>query len=395
MTNKDIFTQGEQYIMNNSRLEIVPKEGKGCHLTDWDGREYLDLTSGIGVNALGYCDPEWAEAIYAQAKTMSHCSNYYYTKPNVDLADKLLKITGMSKIFFGNSGAEANEGAIKLARKYSFDKYGKGRGTILTLKNSFHGRTITTLEATGQDVFHNYFFPFTEGFIYVDANDMSSVKAADNGQICAIMMEAVQGEGGVLPLDESFVKEVAAYAKEKDWLIIFDEVQTGIGRTGKPFGYMHYDIAPDILSCAKGIAGGLPMGAILCASSCKDVLSSATHASTFGGNPIVSAGALVVLDRVMNPAFLEEVTQKGEYIKGKVAKAALPCVKDIRGRGLMIGIELSGVSNKDVLHDLLDLGVMTITAGNNVLRLLPPLVIDYNDIDRGIDLIIQVLKKNS
>lgn len=396
MTNKEIFDLGEQVIINSSRLEVVPKEGKGSRMTDWDGKEYLDFTSGIGVNALGYCDPEWAEAIGAQAKIMNHCSNYFYTKPNVDLATKLLEITGMAKVFFGNSGAEANEGAIKMARKYSFDKYGKGRSTILTLKNSFHGRTITTLEATGQDVFHNYFFPFTEGFAYVQANDISAVKTADNGQICAIMMEAVQGEGGVLPLNDSFVREVAAFAKEKDWLVIFDEVQTGIGRTGKPFGYMHYDVAPDIISCAKGIAGGLPMGAVICAKTCENVLSAATHASTFGGNPIVSAGALVVLNRVMNPDFLIDVTKKGEYMKAKLQAAAIPCIKDIRVRGLMIGIELSSdVLNKDILHKLLDVGVMTLTAGCNVLRLLPPLTTGYDDLDQGANSIIQVLKTTS
>lgn len=395
MTNQELFDKGEKIIVNGSRLDVVPKEGHGSAMTDWDGKTYLDFTSGIGVNSLGYCDPVWAEAVAKQAKILSHCSNYFYTKPALDLAERLLSITGMAKVFFGNSGAEANEGAIKLARKYSFDKYGKGRSTILTLKNSFHGRTITTLEATGQEVFHNYFFPFTEGFVYAGANDMATIKEADNGRICAVMMEAVQGEGGVVPLEESFVREVMAFAKEKDWLVIFDEVQTGIGRTGKPFGYMHYDGTPDVVTCAKGIAGGLPMGAFICSGSCAGVLTAATHASTFGGNPIVAAGALAVLDRVMTPEFLQKVSEKGERVKKRFKEAEIPCVKDIRGRGLMIGLELTGPSNKDVLHELLKAGVLVLTAGGNVLRLLPPLTIAYEDLDRGVDAIIRVLREHS
>ena len=394
MTNKDWVFEGDQYIMHTyGRLDIVPKQGSGCHMVDADGKEYIDFTSGIGVNALGFCDPEWAEAVYNQAKTLNHCSNYYYYPSNVELAKKLVQVSGMAKVFFANSGAEANEGAIKLARKYSFDKYGRGRSTILTLKNSFHGRTIATLEATGQDVFHNYFFPFTEGFSYVEANDIDAIKKADSNQICAVMVEPIQGEGGVLPLDPDYLKELADYCKQNDWLLIFDEVQTGIGRTGKPFGFMHFDVRPDIISCAKGLAGGLPMGAVLCTHALEDVLGPSTHASTFGGNPIVSAGALVVLNRVMDGAFLQDITQKGEYIKDKLNAQNLPCIKDIRGLGLMVGIELTGVANKDVLHDLLDLGVLCLTAGNNVLRLLPPLPIGYADIDTGVDAIISVLKK--
>ena len=296
----------------------------------------------------------------------------------------------MAGVFFANGGGEANEGMIKLARKYSFDKYGTGRATIITLNNSFHGRTITTLTATGQEVFHNYFFPFTEGFRYADANDMASLEAAAGDDVCAVMVELVQGEGGVLPLDRDYVQALSKLCAERDWLLLVDEVQTGVGRTGRLFAFQHYGILPDVVSFAKGIAGGLPMSGIMANAKCREVLGPGMHATTFGGNPVCAAAGLVVQEK-LSDAFLAQVEQKGAYLRQKIEELDLPCFGATRGLGLMIGIAVQdGWTNKDIAGKLIENGLLVLTAGPGM-RLLPPLVISQAEMDQGLAVMKQVL----
>lgn len=391
MTNEEIIRiTNENILPTYTRFPVAIERGKGARLYDFGGREYIDFASGIGVCSLGYGNETWAEAVYRQAKKLPHTSNLFYTEPAALLARELTKRTGMAGAFFGNSGAEANEGAIKLARKYSFDKYGEGRSTIVTLKNSFHGRTVTTLAATGQDVFHHYFFPFTEGFCNADANDFESVvSACKGGGACAVMLELIQGEGGVLPLEKPFVAAVAEYCAANDLLLIVDEVQTGIGRTGTLFCFQQYGIKPDVITFAKGIAGGLPFGGFLVDEACAGVLSAGTHASTFGGNPICSAGALAVLN-TLTPAFLEEVVQKGEYLRNSVRKMRLPLVTNVRGLGLMSGVSVS-VSHKEAVSALVRNGLLALTAGSDTIRLMPPLTITKREIDEGLAILEKTL----
>ena len=370
----------DSVVKSYGRFPLAIEHGKGATCFDFDGKKYIDFTSGIGVNSLGFCDDGWITAVEAQLHKLQHISNLYYSSPCLEVAEALSKMSGMKKVFFSNSGAESNEGAIKAARKYSFDKYGKDRNKIITLVNSFHGRTVTTLAATGQDVFHNYFFPFTGGFDYAPANDLDGLKAKLDGSVCAVMMELVQGEGGVLPLEKDFVKAVAALCKEKDILLIIDEVQTGIGRTGTLFAYQQFGILPDLVTCAKGLAGGLPYGAVLFGEKTKDVFAPGDHATTFGGNPIASAGAKEVLSR-LTPDFLAEVTKKSEYMKAKILK--MPHVAGIAGMGLMIGIELDGAVAKSVVEAGFKHGVILLTAKQKV-RLLPPLTVSYEEIDAGL-----------
>ena len=384
MTFEEIRALDEQYVMHAyGRNPVAIDHGKGATVWDVAGREYIDFTSGIGVCSLGYGDEGWQRAIAGQTAKLGHISNLFYTEPYVNVAQKLCTRTGMSNVMFANSGAEANEAMIKLARKYSFDRYGKGRGTILTLHNSFHGRTITTLAATGQDVFHNYFFPFTEGFRYADANDLDSVEAVAGHDVCGVMMELVQGEGGVLPLDVKFVQAVADLCAKRDWLLLIDEVQTGVGRTGTLFAFQQYGIRPDVVSFAKGIAGGLPFGGIMANEKCREVFSPGTHGTTFGGNPVSAAAASYVLDRV-DDGMLAQVREKGEYLRRAIGEMALPCLGETRGLGLMIGIEVKGErTNKELAAALIGNGLLCLTAGPG-LRLLPPLVITKEEMDKGL-----------
>lgn len=390
--NETIGLDHEFLMQTYGRLNIVPASGSGAVMKDADGRAYIDFTSGIGVNSLGYADAEWFEAVAAQAAKIQHFSNYYYCEGASALAEKLVRATGLARVFFCNSGAEANEGAIKTARKYSFDKYGEGRSTIITLRNSFHGRTITTLSATGQDNFHNWFFPFTEGFKYVEAGDAAALEAAvAEGGVCAVMLEFIQGEGGVNVLSHDYVKEVVRICDENDLLLIDDEVQTGIGRTGKMFACEHYGVIPDIITTAKGLGGGLPIGAIITGFICSEVLGAGMHGSTFGANPVACAGANVVIDRVSNQEFLNSVAAKGVYIRSAVKAWGTPHVLDVRGKGLMIGIQ-TDLMPKEVVHRALDAGVLVLTAGADVIRLLPPLTISYEEIDRGLTLLKSAMK---
>ena len=328
----------QTYIANTyARFPVTIVKGKGSLVWDDTGKEYIDLSTGIAVDIFGVADEEWVAAVTKQLGTLQHISNLYYTEPCVKLAQMLCEKTGMKRVFFGNSGAEANECAIKAARKWSEEKKGKDYSTIITLKNSFHGRTITTLAATGQDVFHHDFTPLTEGFVYAEPNDLADLEQLIKANKCAaVMMEVVQGEGGVMPLDEAYVKGAAKLCEQYDLLLICDEVQVGNGRSGKLYGYMHYGVQPDIVSTAKGLAGGLPLGATLLGEKVQDVLSAGTHGSTFGGNPVCCAGAINVLSR-LDEKMLEGVEERSAYIKQELAGAK--GVLGVSGLGLMLGIQ--------------------------------------------------------
>ncbi len=379
------------HIMGSyGRFDVVLEMGKNHTATDENGKEYIDFGSGIGTNSLGYCNDDWADAVCEQVRKIQHTSNYYYTAVQAEFAERLTKATGLTNMFLCNSGAEANECAIKIARKYSFDKYGKGRHNIITLVNSFHGRTLCTLSATGQDVFHNYFFPFVEGFVFVEANNIEDLKAKLDDTVCAVMFEYIQGEGGVLALEQSFVDAIFELCAEKDVLTISDEVQTGVGRTGKFLAGDNFGKKADIVTLAKGIAGGIPMGACLSGEKCKGVLTPGTHGSTFGGNPIACAGGVEVLKKAADEQFLAEVAKKGSYIKEKLL--AMPNVKSVSGMGLMIGIELAdGYDAKTVVKNALGEGLLLLTAKEKV-RLLPPLTISYDEIDKGLEILSSLIK---
>lgn len=382
--------QFNKYIMHSyGRYDLVMESGEQEVSVDENGKKYIDFGSGIGVNSLGYCNDEWVEAVCNQARKIQHTSNYYYTKVQADFAKALCETTGYTDMFFGNSGAEANECAIKIARKYSFDKYGKGRHNIITLKNSFHGRTICTLSATGQDVFHNYFFPFVEGFVNVEANNIADLREKLDDTVCAVMFEYIQGEGGVCALDKDFVDEIFRLCAEKDILTIADEVQTGVGRTGKFLCGEHFGHKTDLTTLAKGLAGGVPIGVCLSGEKCANVLTPGTHGSTFGGNPLACAGGLAVLNKVNSAGFLDEVAKKGDYIREKLAKCSE--VQSVSGIGLMIGIELKTKKAGDIAKACLENGLLVLTAKTKV-RLLPPLTITYEELDEGLDILIGLLE---
>ena len=371
------------------RFPVALESGHGATATDVDGRQYIDFGSGIGVNALGYCDAGWVAAVTAQAGKLQHCSNLYYNPVQIETAAALCRATGMGRVFFGNSGAEANECAIKLARKYSFDKYGEGRATVIGMRNSFHGRTVTTLSATGQDVFHNYFFPFTEGFRFVDAGDMAALEAATDDTVCAVMLECIQGEGGVIPLPAAYLQAVRAFCDAHDLLLLIDEVQTGAGRTGRFLACEHAGVRPDVVTMAKGLGGGLPIGACLCTERLADVMGAGMHGSTFGGNPVACAAAKYMIETLSAPAFLAAVTEKGERMRARLS--AMPHVSDVRGAGMMLGVALDAGTARDVANACLEKGLLILTA-KTLLRLLPPLNISDGELSRGMDILESVLK---
>lgn len=385
----NIFEIDKEYVANTyARFPLQLVSGKGSLLYDNDGREYIDLGTGIAVNTFGVADEEWANVVSAQAAKLSHVSNLYYSQPCAILAEKLCKRTGMKKVFFSNSGAEANECAIKTARKYAQDKKGMEYFNIITLKNSFHGRTVTTLAATGQDVFHTMFNPLTNGFLYADANDIETVKALVNANKCAaIMFEIVQGEGGVMPLDVEFVKQLAEIAEKEDILLIADEVQIGNGRSGKLYGYMNYGITPDIVTTAKGLAGGLPLGATLFGEKTENVLTSGTHGSTFGGNPICCAGAINVLDRI-DDELLDGVQKRSKIILDTLTGAE--GIKAISGMGLMLGIETEKDAG-EVVAECMKNGVLVLKAKNKV-RLLPSLNIPIELLTKALEVLKNACK---
>lgn len=378
-----------QYVAKAyNRFDVVLTHGKGATLYDENDKKYIDFGAGIGVNAFGCADEKWIKAVEEQLGKVQHTSNLYYTEPCARLAKLLCEKSGMKKVFFGNSGAEANEGAIKFARKYSFDKYGEGRSTIITLQNSFHGRTITTLAATGQDSFHTVFGPFTQGFKYCPANDIEALRNMATDDVCAIMFECVQGEGGVNNLDMDFVKAAADIANEKDILLVVDEVQTGNGRTGKYFAYQNFGITPDIVTTAKGLGGGLPIGAVLFGEKLKDTVAPGTHGSTFGGNPVVAAGACSIVERI-DDEFLEKVREKSEYIRTFLAK--VKGVKSVTGMGLMLGVEIEK-NAAETAKECLSEGLLVLTAKTKI-RLLPPLNISEEELTQGLNILKGVLEK--
>ena len=386
MTIKDL---DKKYIANTyGRADVVFTHGHGAEVYDDVGNRYIDLGSGIAVNAFGCADEVWAQAVTEQLNKLQHMSNLYYTEPCVKLAELLCQRTGMRRVFFGNSGAEANECAIKTARKWAFDKYGdESHSTIITLKNSFHGRTISTLAATGQDGFHTKFGPFTPGFVYASAQDAGEVRAfAEKGNCCAVMIELIQGEGGVVPLERAYVDEVVNIARERDLLIIVDEVQTGNGRTGTLYAFQQFGFMPDIVSTAKGLGGGLPLGACMLGEKVANTLTAGTHGSTFGGNPVCCAGAISVISRI-DDALSAEVKAKGEYIKKELTGAK--GVKSITGMGLMIGI-LTDKPAGEVVKAALQRGVVALTAHEKV-RLLPPLSISMDQLTEAIQILKEVI----
>ena len=389
MDSEKVIARDNDYVLHTyNRNPIVIAKGHGAHAYGPEGQNYLDFTSGIGVNSLGYCDLDWAEAVSKQAHKLQHTSNLYYTAPCAKLARRLCQRTGMSKVFFGHSGAEAHEGAIKAARKYSFDRYGAGRDTVITLVNSFHGRTLATLTATGQEVFHQYFGPFNEGFVYAEAGDIDALAALVDSRTCAVMLELVQGEGGVVPLDAAYVQAVRALCDEKDLVLIVDEVQTGVGRTGTFLACEQYNLVPNIVTLAKGLGGGLPIGAVLLDRKTAAGMGPGTHGSTFGGNPVVCAGANAVLDR-LDGAFLAGVRQHGEALRSGLEK--LPHVVSVSGLGLMLGVEFEpGIPAAAVLAACRERGLLVLTAKAR-LRLLPPLVVTAHDIQRALVILDEVL----
>ena len=379
-----------EYIAHSyGRFDVCLTKGKGSTLYDEQGKKYIDFGSGIGVSAFGICDDEWVNAVSEQLNKVQHTSNLYYTEPCAVLAKMLCEKTGMKRVFFANSGAEANEGAIKFARKYSFDKYGEGRSTIITLIDSFHGRTITTLAATGQDMFHTTFGPFTQGFKYCPANDVEALKQMISDDVCAVMFECIQGEGGVNILTPEFVSAIKDIAEKNDILMIVDEVQTGNGRTGKYFAYENYGITPDIVSTAKGLAGGLPMGAVLFGEKLKDAVTPGSHGSTFGGNPIAAAGAISIVKR-LDDDFLAEVSRKGDYIKQNLL--SIKGVESVDSMGLMLGISTDKDAG-DVAKACLENGLLVLTAHKNKVRLLPALNISYDEINQGLKILKEVIEK--
>ncbi len=386
----NIIETDNTYVAHSyGRFPICITGGKGSILYDENGKEYIDFGSGIAVNSFGVSDDIWKQAVIKQINKVQHTSNLYYTEPCADLAKMLCEKTGMKKVFFSNSGAEANECAIKAARRYAFLKYGDGHSTIITLKNSFHGRTITTLSATGQDHYHEEFTPFTEGFVYAEPNDIEDVKKlASENKCIAVMIEIVQGEGGVCPLEESFVKELRKFTEENELLLIVDEVQTGNGRSGKLYAYMNYGIEPDIVSTAKGLAGGLPLGATMFGEKVKDVYTPGTHGSTFGGNPVCSAAAISVLKRI-DDDLLADVRKKSEYIFNELKNA--DGVESVSGMGLMIGIKCTKPAS-EVVKTCMENGLLVLTAKDRV-RLLPALNIDFDTLKKGVEILKEAIAK--
>ena len=384
----NIIETDKKYVAGTyGRFPVQLIKGKGAIAWDDTGKQYIDLGSGIAVNSFGYADDAWIAAVTAQLNALPHTSNLYYTEPCAKLAEALCQRTGLKKVFFANSGAEANECAIKVARKWGLDTYGEGHSTIITLKNSFHGRTITTLAATGQDVFHTNFGPFPEGFVYAEPGNLADLaRLADENACCAVMLEVVQGEGGVVALPQEYLDGVQALCREKNMLFIVDEVQTGNGRSGELYAYMTYGLKPDVVSTAKGLGGGLPIGACMLGERVENTLTPGTHGSTFGGNPVVCAGALSILSRI-DDELLAGVREKSAYIVNELTGA--PGVKSVTGLGLMLGVE-SERPAREVVDRCRERGVLVLTAKTK-LRLLPPLNISMDELKQAVSILKEAL----
>lgn len=389
---KDIQEKWDANFMKTyAQIPVVMDKGEGATITDLDGKQYVDFTSGIGVSSLGYGHPGLVKAIQDQAAKILHSSNIFFNQPHVEAGAKIIKLSGYDKAFFCNSGTEANEGAMKIARKYSNLKYGENRGAVLSLNKSFHGRTMAALMATGKEAYHKYFYPLPTGYKYVDKNDIEAFKEALKDEtICAFIFEAVQGEGGVYPVDKEFIEEAVKLCQEKDIIVICDEVQAGIGRTGKLFGFQNFDIKPDLVTMAKGLAGGIPVGGILSNEKVSGVLVPGDHGTTFGGNALAMAAANAVLDEVSKPEFLDDVVKKGNYIMDTVKSWELDEIVEVRGKGLMIGIEIKGNAG-EIEKIAAQKGLLLLTAGEHVVRLLPPLVISMDEINKGLEILKECL----
>ncbi len=395
LKNKDIVELSERFLATTySRSPVAIVRGNGCRVWDADGREYLDFVSGLAVNNLGHCHPRVVETIKEQASRLLHVSNLYHIETQARLAETLCKNSFANRVFFCNSGAEANEAAIKLTRKY-FDDRGEGeRYSIITAINSFHGRTMATLSATGQDKFHKGFDPLMDGFTYVEFNDIGRLRSAIDDKTAAIMLEPIQGEGGVHISDDNYFRDVRSICDEHDILLILDEVQTGMGRTGRLFAHEHYGITPDIMTLAKGLGGGLPIGAMLAREDIASSFTPGTHASTFGGNPLVTSAGLAVMDVLLEDGFLKDVEENGLYLMDRLdaLKQRFDFIKDVRGKGLMIGMELS-IPGSDIVRSALDRGLLINCTCEKILRFLPPLVITKHEIDSMLKILEDVLKE--
>lgn len=386
MTKDEIKKLDEEYIVHTyGRSPLFADHGKGVKVYDVDGNEYIDFGSGIGVASLGYCNDEWIAAVTHQLSKLQHISNLYYTQPAVLLAKEMCEKSGMKKAFFCNSGAEANEGAIKTARKYG-SEINPDKTKVVTLIDSFHGRTIQTLTATGQEDMHKFFGPFSQNFAYVNAGDIEGLEKEVDDSTCAVMMEVIQGEGGVNVMDKTFVKAARDLCDKHNALLIIDEVQTGIGRTGRLFGYENYNVKPDIVTLAKGIGAGLPIGGILFNDKTESVLAPGDHGTTFGANPVICAGALVVMEK-MTEEFFKDIREKGDYLLSELK--SIDKIVDADGMGLMMGFNIEGKEPSDVVASCLEKGLIVLTAHGKV-RLLPPLVITREELDKGITIIKEI-----
>jgi acetylornithine/N-succinyldiaminopimelate aminotransferase len=376
------------------RLPVTFAQGQGAWLTDTMGKQYLDFTAGIAVNCLGHGYPALVKAIADQAARLNHVSNYYQSDVSGAFAERLVAActpAGMRKVFLANSGAEANEGACKIARKYSLKKHGPGRHTIVTLKGSFHGRTITTLSATGQEKFHRDFGPFTEGFRFIPPGDIAALdQALDETTVGGFLLEAIQGESGIFPQTAAYIEAAAKYCAARDILLMFDEIQCGVGRTGTFLACEAYQVKPDVVTLAKGLSGGVPVGAVLAGEKAGEVFETGDHGSTFGGNPLAAAAGLVVLQTVNNPAFLKEIVRKGDRIQTTLRSWNHPHIKEIRGRGLMLGVDITTPAWL-VLEAALAKGLLILSAGPNTLRFLPPYTISDDELDQGLEILKGVL----
>ena len=387
MDNFDVFNDDKQFLAGTyARFPVAFVSGEGALLKDVDGKEYIDCASGIGVNIFGVNDEQWKKAVKDQIDNIQHVCNLYYSKPQVELAKAISKLTGCKKVFFGNSGAEVNECAIKAARKYGNSRYGD-RYEIITLKDSFHGRTIATLSATGQDGFHKHFAPFLEGFKYADPT-MDGIYSCYSEKTCAVMIEVIQGESGVHVMDKQFLKELETFCKERDILLICDEVQCGNGRTGYAYAYEWAGIHPDIVTTAKGLGGGLPIGACMLFDKCEDVFGFGDHGSTFGGNPVACAGATSIINRI-TPELLLEVQGKGAYLKSNIEH--IKNVQEVSGLGLMIGIS-TNKPPREIAQKCLEKGLVVLTAHDKV-RLLPPLIITKQQIESALKILNEVISQ--
>jgi acetylornithine/N-succinyldiaminopimelate aminotransferase len=386
-----------------NRLPVTFARGEGAYLFDTAGKRYLDFAAGIAVNCLGHGYKPLVDALQTQAARYFHVCNYYDADVTTAFAEKLVAAAGMKRVFLCNSGAEANEGACKIARKYSRTKYGEGRHTIVTLRGSFHGRTITTLAATGQDAFHKHFGPFTEGFVYIEGSPdcdgeckqetLDALdRALDKDRVCALFIEAIQGESGVYPQTEAFITTAARLCAERDILLVFDEVQCGLGRTGTFLACRGYGVEPDVVTLAKGLAGGVPIGAVLAGAKTADVLGHGDHGSTFGGNPLAAACGTVVLDTVTQPAFLAEIARKGAKMLDVIRSWGLPNVTKPRGKGLILGFDVGGVDVHTIMEESLKRGLLVLTAGSATIRLLPPYTISDDEIEDGLDILRGTLR---